>query len=363
MPVCNRVLAGQAMSWEETLDKYSAVIEEHLKEFLLEATKEAEEYHPFIGKVYGDISEFVLRKGKRLASCSTLLTYKGYTGKVDEKIIKVCVGVELYRHAILIHDDLVDMDEHRRGKETMHIGFTNRYSPYDVRFGEGTAVFAGNIAYALAVRAIMESGFSEESVTRILCLTSEGYRAVNESQILDLIFEQKDVTEKEWTIMASKRAASLFKVTLVTGAILADAPETDLTTLAEAAEHMGFSFDIQDDIIDTFAEKEEYGKSSCLDISKNKKPLHIVLALNSKDVKHSEALKCLMGKQFLSFGEKDLARQIIRESGALDEAKQSSRNHAQQAKTQLNKTTLTDDIKQFFNSFITYIEQSLDWYK
>ena len=88
-----------------------------------------------------------------------------------------------------------------------------------------------------------------------------------------------------------------------------------------------------------------------------------MLALNSKDVRQSEGLKCLMGKQFLSFGEKDLARQIIRESGALDEAKQSSRNHAQEAKAQLNKTNLTDDIKQFFNSFITYIEQSLDWYK
>ncbi|WGM89073.1 MAG: polyprenyl synthetase family protein [Candidatus Bathyarchaeum tardum] len=351
------------MNWEETLDHYGAAIEDRLKAFLNEAIKEATEYHPFVGEVYRDIADFVLRKGKRLASCSTLLVYKGYTGEVDEKILKVCVGVELYRHAILIHDDLVDMDEQRRGRETLHIGFTNRYAPYDVRFGEDTAVFAANIAYALAVRAIMESNFSEESTNRVLCLTSEGYRAVNESQILDLLFEQKAVTEEEWNVMASKRAASLFKVTLVTGAILAKAPETDFSILAEAAAHMGFSFDIQDDIIDTFAEKEEYGKSSCLDISKNKKPLHVVLALNSKDVAHAEGLKCLMGKQFLSFGEKDLARQIIRESGALDMAKHISREHAQVAKTELNKTSLTDDIKQFFNSFILYIEQSLDWYK
>ena len=351
------------MSWEETLDHYSTVIEEHLKAFLDETISEASEYHPFIGKVYRDVAEFVLRKGKRLASCSTLLTYKGYAGEVDEKILKVCVGVELYRHAILIHDDLIDMDQQRRGRETLHIGFTNRYAPYDVRFGEGTAVFAANLAYALAVRAIMESGFSEESVNRVLCLTSEGYRAVNESQILDLLFEQKQVTEKEWNIMASKRAASLFKVTLVTGALLANAPETDLTLLATAGEEMGFSFDIQDDIIDTFAEKEEYGKSSCLDISKNKKPLHVVLALSSKDVAQAEGLKCLMGKQFLSYGEKDLARQIIRESGALDGAKGSSRSHAQQAKAEIGKTGLADDVKGFFNSFITYIEQSLDWYK
>jgi len=244
----------------------------------------------------------------------------------------------------------------------MHIGFTNRYAPYDVRFGEGTAVFAGNVCYALAVRAIMGSGFSEQSINRVLCLTSEGYRAVNESQILDLLFERKQVTEQEWNIMASKRAASLFKVTLVTGALLADVSETDLILLANAGEQMGYSFDIQDDIIDTFAEKEEYGKSSCLDISKNKKPLHVVLALNSKDTKKAEGLKCLMGKQFLSFGEKDLARQIVRESGALDQAKQASKNHAEQAKADLNKTGLADEVKKFFSTFISYIEQSFDWY-
>ncbi len=351
------------MSWEKTLDKYGTVIEERLRTFLDEAVKEAGDYHPFIEKVYGDIEEFVLRKGKRLASCSTLLTYKGYTGKVDEKILKVCVGVELYRHAILVHDDMVDMDAQRRGGSTLHKKFVNSYRPYDNRFGDGAAVFAGNIAYALAVRAIMDSGFPEETINRIVRLTSEGYRAVNESQILDLLFEQKDVSVNEWSVMASKRATSLFKVTMLTGAILGDAPEADLTLLGEAAENMGYSFDIQDDIIDSFAPKEDYGRSSCLDISKNKKPLHVIYALNSKDPKTSEALKCILGKQFLSFGEIDLARKLLRESGGLDAAKQTSKKHAKQARALITQTSLTEDVKEFFNSFILYIEDSLNWYK
>jgi geranylgeranyl pyrophosphate synthase len=351
------------MSWEKTLDRYGAVIEERLRKFLDEATKEAGDYHPFIGKVYADIEEFVLRKGKRLASCSTLLTYKGYAGEVDERILKVCVGVELYRHAILVHDDLVDLDDSRRGGSTLHKKFMNSYSPYDNRFGDGVAVFAGNIVYALAVRALMESGFPEETINMVLRLTSEGYRDVNESQILDLLFEQKDVSVDEWTVMASKRAATLFIVTLLTGAILAGAPEADLQLLSEAAENMGYSFDIQDDIIDSFAKKEEYGRSTCLDISKNKKPLHIIYALNSEDPKKAEALKCLLGKQFLSYGEKDLARQLLRESGGLDAAKQASKKYAQQARDFITQTSLTDDVKEFFSSFIQYIEDSLDWYK
>ncbi len=351
------------MSWEKTLDHYGAIIEEHLKTFLDEAVKEAADYHPFIEKVYGDIAEYILRKGKRLASCSTLLTYKGYTGKVDEKILNVCVGVELYRHAILVHDDMVDMDKQRRGGSTLHKKFTDSYNPYNSRFGEATAVFAGNITYELGVHAIINSGFPENPVNQLLLLFSEGYRAVNESQILDLLFENKDVDVEEWRVMASKRAASLFKVTLLAGAILGNAPEKDLKLLKHAAENMGYSFDIQDDIIDSFTPKEEYGRSPCLDISKNKKPLHVIYALKSADQKKSEALKCLLGKEFLSFGEIDLIRDVLRESGGLDAAKQESREHAEQAKAILNKTSLTEDIKEFFSSFIGYIEDSLNWYK
>jgi geranylgeranyl pyrophosphate synthase len=351
------------MSWEKILDHYSAIIEERVKTFLNEAVKEASDYHPFIMNVYADIEEYVLRKGKRLASCSTLLTYKGYTGKVDEKILNVCVGIELYRHAILVHDDIVDMDKQRRGGSTLHKKFTDSYSPYDGRFGEATAVFAGNIAYELGVQAIITSGFPEKKVNQLLLLFSEGYRAVNESQILDLLFEHKEVDVEEWRVMAGKRAASLFKVTLLVGAILGNAPEKDLKLLEEAAENMGYSFDIQDDIIDSFAPKEEYGKSPCLDISKNKKPLHVIYALNSADQAKSEALKCLLGKEFLSFGEIDLIRKLLRESGGLDAAKQESIKHAEQAKMFISKTSLTKDVKDFFSSFISYIEDSLDWYK
>lgn len=351
------------MSWEKTLDKYGVLIEDNLKMFLAKAVKQAEDYHPFIGKVYSDIEEFVLRKGKRLASCSTLLTYKGYNGNVDDKILNICVGVELYRHAILVHDDLIDIDDQRRGGSTLHKKFMNKYSPYDNRFGDGTAVFAGNIAYALAIRAIIDSGFPKDKINKVLRLTSEGYRDVNESQILDLLFEQKDVLVDEWKVMASKRASTLFKVTLLTGAILADASNEDMALLEVAAENMGYSFDIQDDIIDSFAKKEEYGRSTCLDISKNKKPLHVVQALHAKDSKKSEALKCLLGKKFLSFGEKDLVRKLLRESGGLNAAKHASKQYALQARQLINKTSLTGGSKEFFNSFILYIEESLDWYK
>jgi len=348
------------MSWEETIDKYGALIEEKLRQYFAEAVNAAKAYHPFIEKVYSNLEEFVLRKGKRLASCSTLLTYKGYAGDIDDRILKACVGIELYRHCILVHDDLIDKDNLRRGGKTLHRLFAEKY---DKRFGEGTAVFVGDILYTLALQSLLNSGFPEEKLNRVAFLLSEGYRDVNESQILDLLFEYKKPDVEEWYTMASKRAGSLFKVTILVGAILANAPESDLEVLGEAATHIGYSFDIQDDIIDTFTSLKQYGRPPGGDIALGKKPLHLIYTLRLADQDGLDTLKNLVGREQISLKDLKMVRAVIRECGALEAAKEKSRKHAEKAKALIAQTGLNDDTKEFFASFITYIEESLDWYK
>jgi geranylgeranyl pyrophosphate synthase len=348
------------MDWEKTLDRYGFMVEERVKRYFTEVNKEARAYHPFIAKVYSGLEEFLLRRGKRLASCSTLLAYEGYSGRVDDGILDVCVGIEIYRHSILIHDDLVDMDTFRRGGTTLHKAFMGKR---DNRFGEGTAIFVGNIACALAFNALTSSGFAEEKVVRSLRLLSKGYQEVNESQILDLLFEYKAVGVNEWRIMASKRAASLFKATMLIGAVLGGAPESDIRLLEDAAKNMGYSFDIQDDIIDAFVNEEQYGRPPCRDIIRGKKPLHMVYALNSEKQKKTGKLRGRLGKKSLNNQDVDFIRMAIKENGGLEEAKKESRAHAEKAKALISQTSLNSKVKEFFNSFIAYIEESLDWYK
>lgn len=348
------------MSWEETLDHYGVLIDGELKEFFREAKDAAKAYHPFIEKVYSNIEDFVLRKGKRLAACSTLLTYKGYTDDVDNRILKTCVGIELYRHCILVHDDLVDKDALRRGGKTFHKLFVENY---DDRLGCGTAVFVGDLMYALALQSMLNSGFSKEKLNRATLLLLEGYRSVNESQILDLLFEYKEPDVDEWCVMASKRAASLFKTTILVGAILGNAPERDLQVLGEAGTHMGYSFDIQDDIIDTFASPEQYGRPPGGDIALGKKPLHIIYTLKLANREGIDKLKSLTRKKRISPRGLELVRAVVRESGALEAAKEKSKEHAEKAKALITQTCLSDETKRFFLSLITYIQESLDWYK
>ena len=336
--------------WEEALDKYGLLIEERLSSLLEKETKNATNYHDFIGRLYKDLREYTLRKGKRLASCSMLLAYKGFNGEVDDRILDVCAGIELYRHSILLHDDLVDDDEERRGGSTIHKKYSHEHN---VRFGDGLAVFAGNILYALAVKAFSSSGFESDKTVEVLNMLNDAFQAVNESQVLDLLFEYKTPDVNEWYVMASKRAASLFKVSLLTGAVLADAPEKDLRLLEEAAEHIGYCFDIQDDIIDTYASEEQYGRKPGADLSKHKKPLHIVYA-------HAMAHQ----SQLENAGQDlDKIRMVLSDCGALEEAKSRSREHADSAKKLISETKMSNEAKDFYMSFIDYVKESLEWYK
>jgi len=252
------------------------------------------------------------------------------------------------------------MEETRRGGKAIHKIFSELF---DERLGEGVAVFLGNIAYALAAQTIMGSGFPREKAVEALLLLSEGYREVNESQMLDLLFEYRDVDAEEWRIMASKRAASLFKVTMATGGLLGGAPEEDLQLLKEAAVNIGYAFDIQDDIIDTYASEEVYGRPPCGDIRLGKKPLHIVYALRSPDEEAAGFLKSLQGRVGLSKYEVEKARELVRRSGGLEKAKKASRRHAEEARRLVAETSMNEEAKDFFSHMITYIENSLDWYR
>lgn len=340
-----------------SLDRYTALLEEKVTDFFTSLGEEYG-YHPFMKDVYSALEEYCLRGGKRIASCTTLYTYQGYKGEIDDDILRACVGIELYRHAILIHDDMVDEDMERRGGRAFHRLFQG-----EERFGRGTALFAGNLLYAQGLLALARGGFEEGKLERARTLLAEEYRNVNESQCLDLFFEYREPSPEEWRAMASKRAASLFRATMLTGAVFADAPGEELHLLERAAADIGYSFDITDDIIGTFADEEDYGRTPGGDIVLGKKPLHVVYAYKMLRDPELEEYRNLLGKRTLTEEEIDRVKELTIESGALEAAKSESRSHAEAAKKALAETSMTGEAKEDFSRLIDYVSESLDWYK
>ena len=286
-------------------------------------------------------------------SSSALLTYQGYTGKIDDRILDLATGIELYRHSILIHDDLVDQDDERRGGPAFHRLFGN-----DGRFGSSLALFYGNLAYGLALKAFGSTG----SASRLVELFREGYIEVNESQILDLLFERTAPTVQEWEVMASKRAASLFRAAMSAGAILANASEDEVELMKRAGEMIGFAFDISDDIIGTFATAIEYARSPGRDLVMGKKPLHVILTYNMATPVKSSILGEIY-RQGLTQERLLSAQDLIRSCGALNEAKQRSRGHISSALELIGSSSMNPDFKNAFKEYLEYVSESLDWYK
>lgn len=345
------------MGFEEVLDRYGSPIEEELRRYLSSSAMEGRSYHPLIDRLYDSIEEFTMRKGRRLASCSTLVTYEGYARRIDERILRASCGIEIYRHAILVHDDLVDEDPVRRGGSSLH---KTMEEGYDRRLGAGSAIFAGNILSSLAFQAIMSSGFDAAVLMRATNMLLSEYRKVNESQVLDLMFEYRNPDASEWNVMAAKRAATLFRATIGIGAVLGGAPEKDLPLLADAGGNIGYAFDIQDDVIDTFASEEQYGRPPCTDILRGKKPLHVILAIH-RDERFASVLESVRnGKQDLDV---EYIRKTVIDSGALEEAKKISKAHADAGREAILKTGMGVGAKEFFVSLVDYVKDSLDWYK
>jgi geranylgeranyl pyrophosphate synthase len=344
------------MGYEKTLEGLSRLVDDDLRERIRIVAEEGKKYHPFVGEVCRAVEDYVLRGGIRMASCSTLIVYQGYAGRTDENIIKAGAAIDLYRQSILAHDDIADAELFRRGGKTLHKIFEEKF---DEHFGIGTAIFAGNVLYSLSLDAIMRSGFEKEKLVEAVGLLATGYREVNESQMLDLLFEYKAPDVAEWSAMTGKRAASLFKTSMLMGAILASAPKKDLLMLGKAAVHMGYAFDIQDDIIDTFATKEQYGRDPGGDLTKRKKPLHVILAMQ----KDPRMASIFQGNSKIT--EEDIPRitAMIRDCGALDEAKTITREHGKEAKSLIAVTEMNREAKEVFIGLIEYVEGSLDWYK
>ena len=127
--------------------------------------------------------------------------------------------------------------------------------------------------------------------------------------------------------------------------------------------HIGYSFDIQDDIIGTFASEEQYGRQTGGDILLGKKPLHVIYAyqLSNGDVQYQ--LRNVLKDRKAGEGDIDKVREIIKGCGALAKTKEVSRDHANKAIKLIDKTSLTVESKKFFKDLINFVSESLDWYK
>ena len=212
--------------------------------------------------------EYVLSMGgKRLRPMLLLTAYRLFRPDY-ERAMSAAVGIETYHNHTLLHDDLMDRAEMRRGQATVHC-----------RWNDNTAVLSGDTMLLLAYRLIASTAVGR--MEEVMALFTQSAIQICEGQQMDVNFETRaDVSEAEYIEMIRLKTSVLLGCASKMGALLADAPAADCDTLYAFAEKVGLAFQLQDDYLDTFGDPEVFGKKIGGDILCGKKTflVHATLA-------------------------------------------------------------------------------------
>ena len=222
--------------------------------------------------------------GKRIRPVLMLLGYQLWREQ-PEDIIMPAIGLETYHNYTLLHDDLMDNADMRRGHETVHR-----------RWDANKAILSGDSMLVLAYQRVAQ--VPKEKLQQVLGLFTVTALEIGEGQEYDMAFETRnDVTEDEYIEMIRLKTSVLLACALKMGAILADAPEQDVNRLYKVGEQLGLAFQLQDDLLDVYGDPKVFGKAIGGDIMSNKKTYMLINAYNrANDSQRAELQRWLDAK-------------------------------------------------------------------
>ncbi|GBD95122.1 (2E,6E)-farnesyl diphosphate synthase [bacterium BMS3Abin05] len=216
--------------------------------------------------LYEPIKYIIEGGGKRLRPVLLLLSSESVGGKVED-CLDAAVAVEMLHNFTLIHDDVMDHDDIRRGRETVH-------KKWDVN----VAILSGDGLVALSYWHLMNC--DHPRIARIGRLFSDALRELCEGQALDKEFEGRwDVTIDEYFTMIRKKTAVLISLCTQIGGIFGNGTAEQIRSLRDYGLNMGLAFQIQDDLLDVMADEKVLGKDWGSDIMQRKKTFLLIHAL------------------------------------------------------------------------------------
>ena len=236
--------------------------------------------------LYEPIQYVLALGGKRIRPVFLLLAYSMYRND-PERVMNAALGVETYHNYTLLHDDLMDRADMRRGKETVHKKWDNN-----------TAILSGDSMLVLACQLILSVKSPEEH--EIMELFIRTALEIGEGQQFDMNFETRtDVTEAEYIEMIRLKTSVLIACAIKMGAVLGGASADNAERLYHFGEKVGLAFQLQDDLLDVYGNPDIFGKRIGGDILCNKKTFMLINAFNrANDAQLKELQKWCNGEKF-----------------------------------------------------------------
>ena len=208
--------------------------------------------------------------GKRMRPVLMLLAYNLFRDD-PERILMQAIGLETYHNYTLLHDDLMDNADLRRGHETVH----RKWNP-------NQAILSGDAMLVLAYERMAQC--QSDKLEEVLRTFTETALQIGEGQQYDMDFETRtDVTEDEYIEMIRLKTSVLLACALKIGALMAGASADDADNLYKFGEQVGLAFQLQDDFLDVYGDEKVFGKAIGGDITSNKKTYMLINAFIHAD--------------------------------------------------------------------------------
>ena len=275
--------------------------------------------------LYNSLREFCLRDGKRIRPILLALSYKGYrksSAPMSPSIYYASTCIELLHNFMLIHDDIIDQSDLRRGKPTLHRLLEKAVQTKDKdRLGRDLSLVAGDIVYALAIDAFLsinEEPYRKEEALKYFIQTAV-FTAMGEfADTLDGVKGIQKITEEAVFLNYTlKTARYTFDCPLVVGAILAGADKKDTKALSKLGLLIGQAFQIQDDVIGIFDSEKNIGKSILSDLVESKKTLLVCHAYQVLKGKEKKKFLEIFTKSKKTYSDLVAVRKIFIQAGSL----------------------------------------------
>lgn len=236
--------------------------------------------------LYDPVKYVLSMGGKRIRPTLMLLAYNLYKEEPAD-ILMQAVALETYHNYTLLHDDLMDNADLRRGHETVH-----------KKWNDSQAILSGDSMLVLAYQR-MAVGLND-NLKEVLNLFTETALEIGEGQQYDIDFETRnDVSEDEYIEMIRLKTSVLLACGLKIGALLGGASDEDADNLYKFGEQIGLAFQLQDDYLDVYGDEKVFGKAIGGDIISNKKTYMLINAFNrSNDEQRAELHKWVDAKNF-----------------------------------------------------------------
>jgi len=276
--------------------------------------------------LYESIREFTLRKGKRIRPMLLAISYKGYSKnkkRISPSIYYAATCIELLHNFMLIHDDIIDRSNLRRGKPTLHKLLSKAAKTREgEKLGYDLSIIAGDIVYALAIGAFLSINEDLERKDRALKYFIQTAVFTAMGEFIDTLYgvkKIKNVSEEDVFLNYTlKTARYTFDCPLVVGAILAGADKKDTRLLSELGLAVGQAFQIQDDIIGIFDSQKNIGKSILSDIAESKKTILVCHADKSLSKSARKNFMRYFNKKTKTYNDLVAIRRIFLDSGSLE---------------------------------------------